>query len=77
MLDVHAIADDQLARDIKSWTVKTVEGDMVIGRIVKEDLSGEVRYRAIPLVGGESLYDSLVEARDVMAMEYTPPGYRM
>lgn len=83
MLDVHAIADDQLARPILSWSVFAVASGERLGRI--SVVGGEVRaeggaarvrggrYRLETAMGEVSLHDGLADARDAAACLFSPP----
>lgn len=67
MLDVHAIAKDQLANPITAWDVFTVQGNVCLGQINKTDKG----FQARDAFGITSTFKNFMEARDWFATQMT------
>lgn len=67
MLDVHAIAKNQLANPITDWAVFTVQGNVCLGEISKTDKG----FQARDAFGITTNFRNFMEARDWFASQTT------
>jgi hypothetical protein len=71
VIDVHAVAEDQLSAPIASWAVLSVRGGERLATIRRQ--TGD-RYAVETVFGETSTHGGLVEARDWVANAFSPPG---